>query len=553
MSGRFGARDLGLVIAGLAGLAVFIRFYRDATPRAAVSLQVSSADAVGRAHDFLTAQGAHPDSLKEAVQFDGNTDALLFLQRTVGLDTASQWARERVPIWSWTMRWFRPEQKEEWQVRVGLHGEIEGFAHLIDEADSGASLSQDSALVLARAFLTQRGWDLSTLDRVEASSTKREHRVDHHFVWERHGSTIAWKAGGPKAGTGSERVTVEVQGDAVGQYRHFLKVPEEFQRSLQATESEGQFLALVALALMFVLVLVALGVAIARQRHGEVQWRAGIVLGVLVAVLGIGAGAINWPTVKFNYPTQIPWGAYLGVLVLGLLFGAVLYGLWALFVFSAGESLARETFPESLGGVLAALKGKVNTAAMARSSIQGYALGFLLLGYLTGFYVFARHFLGAWMPAEGPYDTIFNSSAPYLAPLSIALVAAITEEGTFRLFGISLMKRYGRSTVLALLVPAVIWAFAHSSYLVFPVYVRGIELTIAGVIFGIAFLRLGFLACVVAHFVIDAVLIGMPLLTSGNAGYLVSGVIVMGIALLPVLLGLGGRGRDGGTAVGDAA
>ena len=86
-----------------------------------------------------------------------------------------------------------------------------------------------------------------------------------------------------------------------------------------------------------------------------------------------------------------------------------------------------------------------------------------------------------------------------------------------------------------------IWAFGHSNYPVFPVYIRGIELTIAGLIFGIAFLRLGLLTCIVAHFVIDAVQIGIPLLSSGNSGYVISGIIVMGIALVPALLGLAGR------------
>ena len=29
----------------------------------------------------------------------------------MGLDEASRWARELVPIWSWNVRWFKPAQK----------------------------------------------------------------------------------------------------------------------------------------------------------------------------------------------------------------------------------------------------------------------------------------------------------------------------------------------------------------------------------------------------------------------------------------------------------
>ena len=155
-----------------------------------------------------------------------------------------------------------------------------------------------------------------------------------------------------------------------------------------------------------------------------------------------------------------------------------------------------------------------------------------------------ERYLGAWLPAEGPYSQIFNNTLPFLTPLTISLVAAISEETIYRLFGVSLFKRWTGSTWLALVIPAAIWAFGHSNYPVFPVYIRGIELTLAGAIFGIAFLRYGLLTCIVAHYVIDAVALGMPLVTSGSSAYALSGAIVIGLALLPGLVGLiAGRGR----------
>ena len=125
---------------------------------------------------------------------------------------------------------------------------------------------------------------------------------------------------------------------------------------------------------------------------------------------------------------------------------------------------------------------------------------------------------------------------------------AVTEEGTYRLFGISLARRYLKSTTLAVLLPAIIWAFAHSNYAVFPVYLRGIELTIGGVLFGVAFLRLGLLTCIIAHYVVDAVLIGIPLLTAGTASYRGAGLVVVGLALVPAALGLVSRRGAGAAA-----
>ncbi len=525
-----------LIAVGVIGLAAFGLFYRRAFPQAAVTLRVTRPQALEIARGFLTRHGAALEGYQEAVQFGGDDDALAFLQRTVGLEQASRWAREQVPIWTWNLRWFKPTQKEEWRVGVGVDGRVVEFQHLIEEAAAGADAPQDSALAVAERFVREQGWSLAQLDRVESSSRKRDRRTDHHFTWEKRGSAISWTGRGDSAmGTGAVRLDLDILGDAVGGYRHYLKVPEAFTREVQRTTNLGGFLTVASLGVTFILVLVALGLTIARHRHDDIRWQPAFRIGGLVFALALIQGVLSWPMARYGYNTEVGWGPYVGTLVLALLLGAATYGLWALFTMAAGESLGRETFPGSLKGFVDSALGRLGSAELARASLRGYAVGFGILGYLTVFYLVAQRYLGAWLPAEGPYSSIFNVYLPFLAPLTISLVAAITEETTYRLFGISLVKRYAKSTVLALLLPAAVWAFGHSNYPVYPVYLRGIELTIGGVLFGLAFLRLGLVACIVAHFVIDAVQIGMPLLTSGNATYIVSGLIVMGIALLPAL------------------
>ena len=111
------------------------------------------------------------------------------------------------------------------------------------------------------------------------------------------------------------------------------------------------------------------------------------------------------------------------------------------------------------------------------ASIRGYSLGFFFLGYITLFYMIGRKYLGVFLPAEGPYSNLLGMYLPWLAPLTISLLAAVSEEYVSRLFSISFLKRYIKWTPAALIIPAAIWAFGHSTYPVFPVYVRGIELT----------------------------------------------------------------------------
>jgi membrane protease YdiL (CAAX protease family) len=140
---------------------------------------------------------------------------------------------------------------------------------------------------------------------------------------------------------------------------------------------------------------------------------------------------------------------------------------------------------------------------------------------------------------------VFNSSLPFLLPLLVGFTAAISEEFLFRFFAIPFFKKYFRYTFLALLIPAIIWAFGHSSYPVFPVYVRGIELTLAGLFFGWIFIRFGLWTCLVAHYAINAILLSMPLLESSNNFYIFSGVFIILLALIPAIFSLFGlkRGR----------
>ena len=192
------------------------------------------------------------------------------------------------------------------------------------------------------------------------------------------------------------------------------------------------------------------------------------------------------------------------------------------------------------------MKGRVFTRSFFFSSVRGYALGFFFLGYVTLFYLIGRKYLGVFMPAEGPYSNLLSTYLPWIAPLTVSLLAAVSEEFVSRFFSISFLKRYIKWTPAALIIPAAIWAFGHSTYPVFPVYVRGIELTIAGVIFGIFFLRFNLMTCIVAHYVIDAIFIGLPLLRSGNTYYIISGVIVCLLAAAPLVIGIPGllRGKS---------
>ncbi len=106
-------------------------------------------------------------------------------------------------------------------------------------------------------------------------------------------------------------------------------------------------------------------------------------------------------------------------------------------------------------------------------------LGGMMAGYLILFYLLATELFGSWTPLDIPDTGLFATPFPFLGPLEVGLVPAVTEELMYRLVGVSLVLILARRGWLALLVPGALWGFAHLGYVRDPFFLRGIELTIA--------------------------------------------------------------------------
>ncbi len=531
---------------GLAGLACFLVFFRSAFPTASIEIEVDRPEAERLAREFLETRGLDLEGYEGATVFGSDQVGAAFLQKTLGMEEANRRMKGEIPIWRWRSRWFRSAEKEEMAVSLGPDGGLLGFGHAIEEAAEGADLPADSARVLAEAFLTEQGVDLGGFEEVKASSEKKENRTDHYLEWKAKDFTLAWNPEDPEAGEATLRHAVRVQGEEIGYYRHYLKVPEKFSRNIEKETGLGQLLAVVSFVLIIITIIAAGIMIVLKARGAAVPWKAFIAIAIVVAVFSLLNVLNSFPVVKVSYPTEWTYFTYVGFLVAGAVIGALAYSLWILVTGMSGHVLASETYPESLEGFADLSAGRITSKRVGYSCLMGYGVGLFFLGYLTLFYMVGRKFLGVWLPAESPYSNVVSYYLPFLAPLAISLMAALSEEFTSRLFSISFLKRYLRWTPLALLLPAIIWAFAHSSYQVFPVYVRGIELTIGGLIFGIVFIKYDILVCIVAHYVVDAILFATPLIGSENDYLRISGFVVIGLGLLPLALGLAGAGRRAG-------
>src|SRR6185436_6631143 len=101
-----------------------------------------------------------------------------------------------------------------------------------------------------------------------------------------------------------------------------------------------------------------------------------------------------------------------------------------------------------------------------------------------------------------------------------------------RVFSVPFFERLFRSTTFAIVVAAFIWGFGHAAYPNQPWWIRGLEVGLAGIVFGFAFLRFGIASVVICHFSVDALYTAFVLIRSPNRYYQVSGTLSAGVFVL---------------------
>ncbi len=529
-----------ITAAGILCLALFLAFYDQAFPSAAIDLDRSRAEIRSAAADYLADYGYDVSDYKFALIFGENSWGSIYLQRTLGVAETNRLLQTHdLPLWYWRARWFKPLQKEGFDVYVAPDGEVVEFVHTLLEDAPGASLDQATARDQAERYLTEdRGWTLADWENVTASSKNRPGgRTDHTFEWK----SRAWDVGESEL-----RLTITLQGDEIGHYAYWLKTPESFQRDFVKQQNIAGFISSISLALGVFLFFMITALVI-KLTHG------GITSALTPALYPAGALALimllnglnQLPLAKASYSTTISYtlfwaGQALVVVLLPISGGMTVFGLWFW-----GHWLSKQVWPRQ-DRILARRGNRWGT--LARSSWRGLMLGAIQAGYLVIFYLIATRLFGSWTPMTPDYTIAYATPLPFLGALQSGLFPALWEELFFRLVGIAgvlwllrTFTRWPRSIriALALLIPGAIWGFAHLSYIRDPFYLRGIELTLAAVFLeGLFFLYFDLTTAIVAHFAYNAGLTALPLLRSGDPYFVASGAVVVGVMFAPVIAGL---------------
>ena len=519
----------GCVLVAAVSLAVGVHYFYQAFPEASIDFRVTRDEAKVQAADFLAARGFDLADYRHSAIFRYDNQTKTFLERELGLEGATQVIGDPVQLWRWSNRWVRQLEKEEFQATVTTSGELVSFSHLIEEEAPGASLEEAEARRLAETFLTgELGRDLAALDFVEAQAQERPNRIDYTFSWKLRDFAV---------GEAHYRFYVRIQGDQIGGFGEYLKIPEAWERDYAELRSLNETTGLVAGTLLILTILAMLVSFFSGVRARDIRWKTAAIFGAIAAVLTLLAELNNLPLTSFSYDTTDTYGSFLTGQLLNSLFAAAAQGILIFFLTAAAEPLYRRYYANQIqiGGQFT--PAGLRTKRFLLGTILGLAMTPAFLAYQVLFYITAEQF-GAWSPADIPYSEMINTYIPWIMVLLIGFMPAVSEEFISRAFSIPFLHKYLKSRWAAVVIAGLIWGFAHANYPQQPFYIRGIEVGIGGIIVGYIFLRFGILAPLVWHYTIDALYTSLILFRSSNSYFIVSAALSAGLMLLPLAVAL---------------
>jgi len=515
------------VIIAAISIFVVLNWFGAAFPEASIEFRYDRGSSQQIADRVLAAQHIDTRGMKHSATFDSDDQARIFLERSLGLKKTNEILKRDVRIWSWSHRWFKPLQEEEFNVSIAPTGEVTGFSDRIPEDRAINSPDVATAKRIAESFLTSIN-ALGDLQLVAQSERRLPKRMQRIFTWDAH---TVHPAGAPY------RTIVTVDGDRVSSFSRRIKVPDDWQRSYRELRSKNQLAGNVDVVFLIITMICIVAVFVIRLLRGDLQLRLLLGIGIAAVILVSGTSLNSFPSALAGYDTTDSYSAFLAKFAFGSIVQGVGVAMMLVVVVGAGEVLFRERLPNQLSVARIWNRRALTSKRVFLAFVLGYTLVAFFMCYQVAFYLIADKF-GAWAPAEVPYDDMLNTAFPWIAVLFAGFFPALSEEFMSRAFSIPFFEKVLRSRWAAIIAAGFIWGFGHATYPNQPFYIRGVEVGCAGVLIGFLMMRFGILPLLIWHYTVDALYTAMLLLRSGNRYYVISGGLASLVFAIPMLVSI---------------
>ena len=295
------------------------------------------------AGQFARTQGFDPQGYRAVAIPVTNWDdagtrltAKYFVQRRDIAYVAGAFHRQ-VPLHGWTVRFFKPLQREEVRVSVDPeNGRVFEFEHILPEDQPGADLSADAAreLVLHAAGLPS----LAGFELKESTSEKKKARRDYTLVWE------ARPGDARNLDEARFRVRVTVAGDRVASFSSYWKLPESFERARERRNALWYVLLVLRIGVSAGVLVLGIWLLIERTRQGSLRWGRALWAALPLGAITLAGMAMTFPLLFGQYPTTFSLESFEATLGVGLFIGALV-----LFIaIACGVALILALAPDAL-------------------------------------------------------------------------------------------------------------------------------------------------------------------------------------------------------------
>lgn len=534
-----------LLFSALALLGAAI-WYRYTLPQLSfIDLSVDRDQAAQIATDYLLAKTgmsvAEKDSYTRVAIFSSANHTDRFLQTCLGFKGEIDFLKQhQLELFLWDIRFFKESVKEEFLVTVSAGtGEVLGYRRLLDSSVARPEQSQEAAKQTAITFLQKKfNFKIEDYEPFSFNSKKLDNRTDHYFSWKKKDVFIPWSKT-PDTGGGKLITSITVAGDEVlAFFKTNLDIPEQYHRYLDRAQNIGRNLSLIFRVMFYILLTASIFYVVVRRNDLVMQSvkNFAISLTAFIFVLHMANYFNEFQNVLFSYPTTTPMASYLWRNIITAFLDTFITVLSILMPCLAGESLHRDTFSERReGSFLHYLRSTFFSRSASQTILLGYLTAIILIGIQSLAFEFGQRYWGVQIQ----YSWMAQMSAsyiPFLAAFILGTNAAFTEEICFRLFGINIGKKFLKNTAAACVFASVIWGYGHSGYLVFPMWFRGVEVTLMGLFLSYVYLRYGLLTVITAHYLFDVFWGASAHLLGQSSAYLFFSSIL--ILLLPLFFAL---------------
>ena len=538
MSSNIKIKPLDWCIFTLLALICFGFWYKLEYPRFAfINLSVNKQQALIESDSYLRAKGIDTNKYSRAIVFDTDENFNRYFQHAAGLKKEEEFIQQHdFDLFRWLIRFFKESQKEEYLVYISPRsGKVIRSAHLIEDIQPRADLGKDAAEKAAKSFLEKTfGADLNRYSFHEEKIKRYENRVEYVFTWEKKGVYVPWKnnQGGAKLLT-----EVTVAGDEIREfYKNKFDLPDKFKRYIEEQFVLGAYLYSIFYIILFLLLAFSINIVLKKRRNTVPQlvkkWFY-CVAGFLIVINTLDF-LNNLQNIFIAYPTSAHLSSFVGLAFTQWLFNTGFLVVGFIIPGIAGETLCGETFPENKHiSFLTYIKSSFMNRSLSRSIVLGYLICMIMLGLQAIIFYNGQLFLGVWR--EWHTLSYFSSAyVPLLSAFVIGASASLNEEINFRLFGITLAKKYLRNSILAVLLTSIFWGMGHTMYAIFPVWFRIIEISLIGIFYGFIFIRYGIISLIVAHYLFDVFWCSAAYLLGQSNGYLF--LTSLGLLGIPLIL-----------------